>query len=297
MKEEDLVAICFGEVLFDLFPTGSKPGGAPMNVAIHLQNLGISTGIISAVGKDQLGDQLLEFLKKKKVNTSLIQTHPTRDTGTVRVNVDTNDNPTYTILEGVAWDYISDSFMAADRLDPKYILHGTLACRSTESYLSLNKLLNKMNAKVVLDLNIRSPFYSKSLIDEVLGRAHIVKMNEEELELLRRWFYIKNPRLQGDLKALRALYPNLETIILTLGAKGSMVWHDGKVTTSSTPIVKVVDTVGSGDAFLGGFLSYYERGKSIEECLTFASATGAYVATQEGANPSYTEEDVLKLLE
>lgn len=279
----------------DLFPSGARPGGAPMNVAIHLQNFNVKSGIISRVGYDKNGNELVGFLKSRKVNTELIQVDRTNETGVVRVNIDKNDDPVYTIVEKVAWDFIDDSF-ASQELNPRYIVHGSLICRSVESNRSLQKLFEMTDAKVVFDLNVRSPFYSKSVIDSLLKTADIIKMNQEEFKMIKEWFYIKNPREQGDFKAIKALYPNIETMIVTKGGNGSIAWKDGKMETVKATPITVKDTVGSGDAFLGGFISQEDKGANLLDCLKFAAATGAYVATREGANPAYTEKDIVSLI-
>ena len=295
MNLKDLRVICFGEVLMDLFPAGAKPGGAPMNVAVHLQNFNVKSGIISKVGYDKNGNELVSFLKSRGVNTQLIQVDHKHETGTVRVNIDKHDDPIYTIVEKVAWDFIDDSFRTKE-LNPRYIVHGSLICRSTDSNRSFQKLIENTDAKIVFDLNVRSPYYSKSVIDGLLKTAHIVKMNQEEFMMIKDWFYIKNPREQGDFKAIKALYPNIETMILTKGGKGSVGWKDGKMETLKATPIKVKDTVGSGDAFLGAFISQEDKGAGLRDCLRFAAATGAFVATQEGANPEYTEKDITSLI-
>jgi len=295
MSVENVHVICFGEVLFDHFPGGAKPGGAPMNVATHLRNFNVNSGIISRIGTDNYGKQLLDFLKNRGVNTQLIQIDPTKETGIVRVNIDKNDDPVYTIVEKVAWDYIDDSF-AEKNLDPNYIVYGSLICRSVDSNRSLQKLLKLSNAKKVFDLNVRSPYYSKSVIDELLKTANIVKMNQEEFKMIKEWFYIKNPREQGDFKALKALYPNIETMILTKGGKGSVAWNDSKMESVKASPITVKDTVGSGDAFLAAYIGQRDKGANVKDALKYAAATGAYVATQEGANPEYTEKDILPLI-
>ena len=295
MSVENLHVICFGEVLFDLFPNGAKPGGAPMNVATHLRNFNVASGIISRVGSDAYGTQLIDFLKKKGVNTELIQIDPARETGTVRVNIDKNDDPEYTIVEKVAWDFINDSFLEQEP-DPNYIVHGSLICRSVESNRSLQKFFEQSKAKKVFDVNVRTPYYSKSIIDGLLKTATIVKMNQEEFKMIKEWFYIKNPREQGDFRALKALYPNIETMILTKGGKGSVAWNDGKVENVKASPITVKDTVGSGDAFLAAYIGQRDKGASVKDALKYAAATGAYVATQEGANPEYSEKDILPLI-
>ena len=292
---ENIHVICFGEVLFDLFPNGAKPGGAPMNVATHLKNFNVSSGVISRVGKDAYGNDLVGFLKKRGVNTELVQVDERHETGVVRVNIDKNDDPVYTIVEKVAWDYIDDSFLDSG-LNPNYIVHGSLICRSVDSNRSLHKLFEQSTAKKVFDVNVRTPYYSKSVIDGLLKTANIVKMNQEEFKMIKEWFYIKNPREQGDFKALKALYPNIETMILTKGGKGSVAWNEGKTESVKASPITVKDTVGSGDAFLAAYIGQRDKGASVKDALKFAAATGAYVATQEGANPEYTEKDILPLI-
>jgi len=292
---ENLNVICFGEVLFDLFPSGAKPGGSPLNIATHLRNFDVTSGVISRVGADAYGKELLDFLKSRKVNTDLIQIDKEKETGVVRVNVDQNDDPVYTFVEKVAWDYISDSFLESI-LNPNYIYFGSLICRSIESNASLFKLLAKYNAKKVLDVNIRPPYYSKSVIDGLLKAANIIKMDEEEFKIIKNWFYIKNPRVQGDFKAMKALYPNIETMIITRRGKGAIVWNDGKVEKAKPISVDVKDTVGCGDAFLAAYIGQRNKGANVKDALKYASATGAFVSTQIGANPEYTEKDIIPLI-
>ncbi|NQZ79210.1 MAG: carbohydrate kinase [Ekhidna sp.] len=291
----EVKALCFGEVLYDLLPSGKVPGGSPMNVAIHLQNLGVSTAMVSRVGMDDFGGELVSFLKDRAVQTDYIQKDPSHETGTVRVNVDKVDAPTYTILEKVAWDYIDDSFIG-DELDPKYIVHGSLAYRSPVSRKSLQKLIKSTNAKVVFDMNIRSPFYSKLIVDECIKKASILKINMQEFRLLKDWFYIKNPKEEADLKAIKALYPNLETILLTKDRNGAKVWMDGKIESVAGIPIQVKDAVGSGDAFVAAFITGLENGMGLKKSLHYANAAGAFVASTEGANPKMEENDILDLL-
>ena len=295
MNLKDTSVLCFGEALFDLFPDGARPGGAPVNVAIHLQNLGVPSGVISRVGNDESGKELIRFLNNRGVNTDLIQTDPERDTGTVRVNIDKNNDPVYTIVEKAAWDFIDDIFLKSE-INPKYIVHGSLICRSAESGRSLQKLLKNTKAKVIFDLNLRSPYYGKLVIDALMRTANIVKMNREEFKMLKGWFHIKNAEECGDMEALKGLYPNLEIIVVTKGEEGAIVWKEGRQ--ESVPAVKVdiADTVGSGDAFLGAFIAGIEMGLPLGETLQFASAAGSFVAVRRGANPKYEKKDILNLM-
>ncbi|MEM8565742.1 MAG: carbohydrate kinase [Bacteroidota bacterium] len=288
---KNLDVICFGESLIDLFPTGPLPGGAPMNVAHHLRNFNLKTGLITRVGNDERGVSILDFLNNHGVNTNLVQIDNERETGIVQVNVDKNDDPAYTIIENVAWDYIDDSFLNQN-LNPKYIVHGSLICRSAESSNSLHTLLQNTQATVVFDLNIRAPYYNKSVIEELLKRTHILKVNNDEFEMLKDWFYIGKADERGNLRALKSLFPNLEIIIVTKGAKGAVAWRNDEMLKVKSIPIKVKDAVGSGDAFLAGFISQIDQGVSLEEALTYAIKVGAYVATKKGANPKYSEDDI-----
>lgn len=292
---EDVDIVCYGEVLFDILPDGKKPGGAPMNVAINLQNLGVKSAVISRIGNDSMGRELLEFMKSRKVNTDLVQVG-TRDTGTVKVRLDANNNASYTIVEDVSWDNIDDRFLIED-FTPKYILHGSLISRADVSKTSLDKLLTeKKEAKVVLDLNIRSPYYSKYLIDEMLHKANILKMNEEEFRLVKRWFHVSEKTERAQLKAMISIYPSLETVVVTKGGKGAIAFSHGQYASSSGVKVEVKDTIGSGDAFLAAFIAKLHQGRSLKDTLDFACATGAFVATKSGANPTYKEDNIHALL-
>jgi len=294
-RPSEVKALCFGETLFDLMPSGKMPGGAPMNVALHLQNLGISSGVISRVGSDELGRELLALLKEKGVSTALVQVDETRPTGTVEVELDENKNATYNIVEDVSWDYVENPVEVIE-FNPEYVIFGSLACRSEKSKASLLQLLNLTSATTVFDVNLRAPYYDETLIATLLKKANIVKMNEDEFELLKDWFGIKKTTLEAELAELQLKYPDLEMIIITLGDDGAIAWCNGKLFTASGISIVVEDTVGSGDSFLAAFISRYSGEESIEEALHFATAVGALVATQKGANPSYTEKDVQNLM-
>ncbi|MEM6524707.1 MAG: carbohydrate kinase [Bacteroidota bacterium] len=289
---KDLDVICFGETLIDLFPTGPLPGGAPMNVASHLRNFNMKTGLITRVGNDARGESILDFLKDQRVDTRLVQIDADKETGIVKVNVDKNDDPVYTIVEDVAWDYIDDSF-SNQSLNPKYIVHGSLICRSSESSNSLYKLLQDSKAKVVFDLNLRPPYYNKSVIGELLKSTHILKVNNDEFEMLKDWFNMKGAGERDSFNALKSVFTNIEIIIVTKGAQGAVAWRNNEMLKVKSVPIKVKDAVGSGDAFLAGFISQIDQGVSLEEALTYAIKVGAYVATKKGANPKYSEGDII----
>ena len=184
--------VCFGEILWDLLPTGKVAGGAPMNVAFHANQLGIAAQMISKVGKDDLGKDLIDLLNQKGVDTSLVQTDDTYPTGTVKVTLDAKGSPSYEIVAPVAWDFIhanTANKTAVQTADA--FVFGSLAARNETTRNTLLELLKLAKLKV-FDVNLRSPFYTKPLLTQLLHQADIVKMNDEELEIIGGWLDIND---------------------------------------------------------------------------------------------------------
>ncbi len=286
---------CFGEVLWDLLPTGKLPGGAPMNVATHLQNLGLPAAMISSVGQDALGQELKDFLISKNCNTAYIQQHATLGTGIVKVTLSENLDASYDIVQPIAWDFIDLTNETTNLVSQaKALVFGTLVCRNSHSYHTLLQLLAVSNLKIY-DVNLRSPHYSQAIIESLLQQADIVKMNDDELEIIASWYGIIDKSEETKIQELVQKF-SLKTLIVTQGSNGAMLWHEEKIYQSSGFKVKVVDTIGSGDSFLAGFLKNYLAGQSPEYCLKYACAIGAVVASHQGANPSISEKDILQMM-
>jgi len=286
--------ICFGEVLWDLLPNGKFPGGAPMNVAYHLTNFGVATQVISRVGDDNNGKELIQFLAEKGVDTYLIQKDAFYPTGMVNVKLDEKGSPSYEIVKPIAWDYINVDLINIKAVkDAGAIVFGSLAARNKRTKETLFSLLEKAKLKV-FDVNLRTPFYSKELIEQLLFQADIVKMNEEELDLIGSWFFVHLPTytLAQKIKT----HFSLEILIVTQGSKGAFaVNKKDEIKSIGAKKVAVVDTVGSGDSFLAGFLYKYLRYESIFACLDFAARTGALVATKKGGTPKITKEMIISM--
>lgn len=287
--------ICFGEVLWDVLPDKRIAGGAPMNVAFHVNQFGMQSKMISCVGDDELGKELLRFLEDKGVSTSLIQTDPTFPTGTVNVILDNGGSPSYEIVNPVAWDYIraddkaKDAVKAADAL-----VFGSLACRTERNKRTLFEYLELAPIRV-LDVNLRAPFYSQPLIESLLARADIVKMNDEELALIGGWQRAEGGE-RAQLEAIQKKF-KIDVLILTRGKNGAACLDgEGFYEHPGFP-VKVQDTIGSGDSFLASFLSKHLSGQSPAECLAFAGAVGALVATRAGGTPEITADDIQAIME
>lgn len=291
---------CFGEVLWDMLPSGKLPGGAPMNVATHLQNLGIPAKMISRVGKDELGAEIKAFLESKNCTTEWIQEDETLNTGWVKVQLSEKNEATYTIVHPVAWDFIQTN-EAVQQLanQASALVFGTLASRDDTSYQTLLSILKNLpkDSKVlkVFDINLRPPHYSQSLIEEFLQYADVVKLNEDELKIVAKWYDIAGDE-ENQLREISQKF-GLNTLIVTKGGDGAILLrleNDGQKHFYQQQGYKVVvaDTIGSGDSFLAGFLKNMLQAKSSAHALNFACAIGAVVASHSGANPAITEADI-----
>lgn len=286
--------VCFGEVLWDNFPAGKKPGGAPMNVALHLHKQGTNSNLISSIGNDRDGEELKEFLKQEGLSTTHIQVHPQLPTGIVNVELDQQQQATYTIVAPVAWDEIFH-LKSHDKLinNADAIVFGSLACRHPVSHQTLLKLLDK-NRLAIFDMNLRPPHFEKHLLRDLMHRCNILKINEDELSYLRRELPLQKADTENQLAQLSRM-AGTNTICLTLGSKGAMVLHNGKIYQHPGFSVTVADTVGAGDAFLASFIAGFLQDLPMEHILARACATGALVASKTGSNPEYDLGEVLKI--
>jgi fructokinase len=287
-------AVCFGEVLWDMLPAGPVVGGAPLNVAYHLNALGIRTSIISKIGEDTLGSDLLEFIEKSQISVDHIGKDSTLPTSVVNVSLNHKGSPTYDILPNVAWDNIQPSPEITKLVSQSDLLiFGSLACRSSVTKTTLSSLFANAKKKV-LDVNLRLDFYSRELVELLLVNADIIKMNDEELEIIANWH-----GYEGDLThKMRLLFEAYEpeVLLVTMGRKGAC-WVDANQTFFQEGFkVEVQDTVGSGDAFLAGLLSRYLVGDTPSECLAFACATGAYVTGKTGGTPAISTAIIQKFI-
>jgi fructokinase len=286
--------ICFGEMLWDCFPDYEIPGGAPMNVALHLNQLGLDSKMISRLGQDDYGKRYLEFIGSYNFNTSLIQSDPVHDTGTVTVHNEDPENIRYTIVSPVAWDYIAlNETNKAAVAEADAFIFGSLAIRNNTSWETLYQLLHLPTLKI-FDINLRAPYFDFEKIEIILGFTDILKINEDELEIVADYFGI-SADVAECCKLLTTHFP-VKMVCITLGAKGAMIYQEGKVYQHPGYKVSVEDTVGSGDAFLSGFVKTYLEGKSPNEILDFTCALGAFVATKKGGTPRYSEGEVWKVV-
>ncbi len=281
------IVVGMGEALWDMLPEGKKIGGAPANFAYHVSQFGLDSRVVSAVGEDELGAEILKNFREKKLNC-MIETVP-YPTGTVQVELDINGVPCYDIREGVAWDNIPFT-PALEGLarQTRAVCFGSLAQRSVVSRETINRFLDAMpdgeGQYKIFDINLRQGFYTKEILCNSMRKCNILKINDEELVTVSRMFGYPGIDLQDKCWILLAKY-NLRMLILTCGVNGSYVFIPGEISFVETPKVEVADTVGAGDSFTAAFVASILKGKPVPEAHKIAVATSAFVCTQNGAMP------------
>ena len=287
-----MIVVGMGEALWDVLPEGKKIGGAPANFAFHVSQQGLESYAISAIGKDALGDEIIEVFDKKELNYSL----PLVDysTGTVQVTLDNEGIPCYDIKENVAWDNIPFTDELKEMaLRTRAICFGSLAQRSAVSRATILKYVETVpeteGQLKIFDINLRQHFYTKEVISESLKRCNVLKINDEELVILSRMYGYPGIDLEDKCWILIAKY-NLKMLILTCGTNGSYVFTPGDVSFQPTPKVKVADTVGAGDSFTATFCTSLLKGKSVRVAHELAVMVSAYVCTQSGAMPELPKD-------
>ena len=286
--------ICFGEVLWDILPSGALPGGAPLNVAYHLKKLGVNPALISRIGLDEYGKRLINILSEWGVTTEYFDIDYDHPTGLVYANLDDHHEVVYDIAYPSSWDFIEwkDEYMALAE-SAKYFVYGSLTSRNRTSRNTLEQLLEIAKIKV-LDINLRPPHFYRTQVEFLLRQADILKMNIAELELITGWFS-QFTSTEDRIKLIQDRF-KIDSVIITMGSDGAIVNDKGKLHRHPGFKVTVTDTIGSGDSFLSGFLYQLLNGSSVEEALVFASGIGAFIATHEGACPDYEISQVTNLV-
>lgn len=282
-------AVCFGEILYDVFPDMERIGGAPLNVASRLRSMGVETEMISKVGNDEKGEKLLEYLNSRNIETSNIIKDEVNPTGMVQVNLSSGGSATYEIKYPSAWDKIelTEEMLSSVKKADAFIF-GSLVCRDEVSRKTLFELIPKASYRV-LDFNLRPPHYSEDLLMELLQHAEFIKFNDDELFEIAKMMGSNYNSLEQNLLFM-AVKSNAKTICVTKGPHGAVLMHDKKLYYNSGYKVKVKDTVGAGDSFLGTLLAKLLQGEEPQRALDAACAVGALVAGKEGANPEISAE-------
>lgn len=293
-KKPPYPVVCYGEVLWDILPNCALPGGAPMNVAYHLTKLGCNPALITKIGVDDWGKKLISGLEEQGVCTDYFYVDYEKATGLVYAKPNEHNEVSYDIVNPSAWDEIgwNDELETLVK-NAGYFVFGSLTSRNKTSRETLYRLLANANTKV-LDINLRAPHFQHDTVTTLLQNADLLKMNLAELELITGW-YSHYTSAADRIRLLQDKF-NIPTIIVTMGGDGAMVVHQGALYQHNGYKINVADTIGSGDAFLAGFLSCLLKEKSMEEALQFASGIGAFIATQSGACPPYNTAQVEALI-
>ncbi|WP_194767169.1 carbohydrate kinase family protein [Tamlana sp. I1] len=283
--------VCFGEVLWDVFPKHKKIGGAPLNVALRLAAFEHKVAMISAVGTDELGEVLLKYVSENNINTTYIQKLESYKTGEVQVVLNAKGSASYSIEYPRAWDKINlkqDAKLAVEASDA--FVFGSLVTRDELSKQTLFDLIEVAKFRV-FDLNLRPPFYNKELLIYLMNKANFIKFNDDELYEVCHYLGSKYHGLEQNLRFI-AQETNTNQICVTKGQHGAVLLYENRLYYNSGYQIQVQDTVGAGDSFLASLLSKLLNKVAPQDAVDFACAVGALVAQREGANPPLSTFDI-----
>ena len=278
--------IGLGEVLWDLLPAGKQLGGAPANFAYISKQLGNNGLVLSRVGNDELGRDLLNQLKVKNLSTENIQIDEKNPTGIVNVTLE-NGQPSYEIVENVAWDFLqlSKSWREmAEKADA--VCFGSLAQRNEISRQTIREFINLTKGLRIFDVNLRQKYFSPAILHESFKLANIVKLNHEELPIIAKLLEINGDNQIEMAKTLRKKF-HLKLICVTRGSNGSLLITENAMSENAGLKIKVKDTIGAGDAFTAGMTNGILHGWDLNKINEFANKVGAYVVSNTGAMPDF----------
>ena len=278
------IIVGLGEILWDVFPERKILGGAPANFAYHISQFGFNGYAVSAIGKDLLGKEILDSLEQKGLNHLIESTN--FPTGEVKVSVDNWGVPQYKICEGVAWDNIPFTPTLANLAkETQVVCFGSLAQRNEVSRATIHAFLDAMpkDSLKIFDINLRLHYYTKEVIEFSLEKAHILKINDEEVVKIAQLFGWEGTEKE-ICKQLLSKY-QLDILILTKGTEGSWVLTPKEESFLPTPKITIADTVGAGDSFTAAFIASHLHGRCLVASHQLAVEVSAYVCQQHGAMP------------
>ncbi len=281
----------FGEVLWDDFPGGKVLGGAPLNVLVRLRSLGVDTSMISSRGDDADGEELLRQIESKNVNTDLLQVCKDQATSLVKVHLDACGSASYEIVYPCAWDRIQVEEAALQRVaESDAFIYGSLSTRDEVSRKTLEQLVEKAKFKI-FDVNLRPPHYDTGRLLEMMKKADLIKLNDDELYELSKAYGSKHNSIEQNIQFLAKL-SGTPRICVTLGSHGAIYFENGELYRHCGYRVQVADTVGSGDSFLAGLTYKLLNNTPPQEAVSFACALGALVASHHGATPEISLKEI-----
>lgn len=279
--------LCFGEILWDVYPDKAVIGGAALNFAGHFVKNGGKAYMLSSVGDDKLGCDAVKVVKELGINTKYISVDE-RQTGKCLVTLGENGIPKYNLLDNVAYDFIGGEIR--DKFDAIYF--GTLALRNEFNRFSLKKVLKENSFKEVFcDVNIRAPFYSQYSVKFCAENATVIKISDEELPIVCKILLNEDLDYKTAAKKIAQKFQNLKVVIITLGAKGAYIFNaqKGEECEQAAPKTEVISTVGAGDSFSAAFMYKYMLGERTENCLERAIKVSAFVVANLEAVPNYAK--------
>ncbi len=290
-----LKAVSYGEVLWDVFADGKKIGGAPLNLALRMQSLGCNVAMISCVGQDTDGDEIVNYLQTQGLDTTGIIRTGEYSTGVVQVYVNERGSASYEISYPSAWDKIQlTDYANGLASDADVLIYGSLVCRDEVSKLSLEELL-KNDIYKVFDANLRTPHYTQATIESLIRSASFIKFNDEELLEIAIGMGSPYTLLEDNMEFI-ANKTKTRSMCVTKGKHGAVLMWEGSLYNNNGYPVKVVDTVGAGDSFLATLIMGLLSGQDAQRAIDYACAVGALVAASAGANPVLNEEDIEALM-
>lgn len=286
--EKTLNIIGVGEILWDVLPDGKRLGGAPGNFVYHTKALGASAIVISAIGNDKNGREIIKELKKKDIPAKITYQND-KPTGTVDVSINSQGEPNYIINENVAWDFIPfDEDILQITREADIICFGTLAQRSIISRKTIQTIVksSRPESLVVYDINLRQHYYSKEIIENSLQLCNVLKLNEDELPVLSNIMEIEGKSEMEKINNLIKRF-SLKLVAYTKGGEGSFLMTPSEESYLTTPRVKVRDTIGAGDAFTAAMVVCFAKGFPLKKVHEKAVEVAAFVCTRDGAMPQY----------
>ncbi len=286
--------VCFGEVLWDVFPDKRLLGGAPLNVANRLHQLGAEALMLSSVGNDDPGKEVLSQLDRSGLSSRGISISEYKPTGTVQVSL-RDGIASYRITDDVAWDHIKiQNDMLEEVLQADALVFGSLALRHEHNLKLLESLLDN-SVFAIFDLNLRPPFYTDELLSSMMMRADLIKLNDEELEYVCNLLQIDSKDLETQVREI-AKKTGTRMVCVTLGDRGAVLLRNEKYIQRKGYKVAVADTVGAGDSFFAALIYELLSGSSAEDALAKGCALGALVASKTGANCEVTPAEIHLLM-
>lgn len=287
--------LAFGEILWDVFEESERLGGAPLNFVVHVSRLGHAAVLISTVGSDPRGASARSALRRLGVDSRFIHSSARHPTGTAMVEIGVNGHVGFRIHRPAAYDDVRLSGEDLKQLaawGPEWLYYGTLSSMAASSRALLGRLTGALpGARRFYDVNLRKDSYTPELVAELLGRAHVVKMNEEEMEALAEMYGLPGGGIEAFCRAGAARF-GWQAAAVTLGERGCGVWVEGAYAEAEGVAVQVADTVGAGDAFAAALVHGLSLGWPPERTGRFANRVAALIASRPGGTPEWSIEEL-----